>query len=202
LNTQTHLLIAGALFAKNGKTHRRRNTAIFLGALIPDIIIFIMAGVAFSQGVPQRELWGSWYFQPPWETWIDAFNSLPIYALALVSGILLYNKKKKTAVFLMLFASAALIHIAADIPFHVDDGHAHFWPFNQWRYQSSISYWDPQHFGTLFGLLEALLGLILVFVLWKRFKNKPDSTVIRCALGLFAAMYVIVPVFFLVTLGQ
>jgi len=200
LNTQTHILIAGALFAKNGKTHRRRNLAILLGALIPDILIFIMAGVALSQDVPQQELWGTWYFRPPWQTWIDAFNSIPLYGLLLLIGLFLANKKK--ALYMILFASAALVHIAADIPLHVDDGHAHFWPFNQWRYESTISYWDPKHFGRLFGMLEALLGFLLIVALWKRFRNQPDGTIIKSALVFFAALYALVPAYFLISFSQ
>lgn len=202
MNTQTHILIASALFTKNGKVHRQRNTAILLGALAPDILIFIMAGIGYSQNVTQQELWGNWYFNPPWQTWIDAFNSIPIYVIALLIGLLFLNRNKKKARYLLLFAAAALIHIAADLPVHVDDGHAHFWPFSQWRYESIISYWDPAHFGHLFGMLEALLGIMLCVILWKRFKNKPDGTVVKSVLVFFAALYVLVPVFFLLSFSH
>lgn len=202
MNTQTHILIAAALLAKNGKTHRRRNTAILLGALVPDILIFIMAGAAFSQNVTQQELWGVWYFQPPWQTWIDAFNSIPIYSLLLITGLFLLKNSKKKATYLILFTTAALLHIGGDLPLHVDDGHAHFWPFNQWRYESSVSYWDPAHSGNLFGMLEALLGIALSALLWKRFKNKPDAAVIRSTLLLFVALYALVPIYFFLTFNQ
>ncbi len=112
------------------------------------------------------------------------------------------NQSRNNGTYIVLFSLAALIHIGADLPVHVDDGHAHFWPFSEWRYQSIISYWDPAHFGRLFGMLEALLGLILCALLWKRFKRKPDDAVIKGVLLFFASLYVLVPVFFFMSLNQ
>lgn len=201
MNTQTHLLLASALLAKNGKSHRYRNLVIILGALTPDILIFAMAGLAGIQGVSGEVLWGEWYFNPPWQAWIDISNSIPLY---LVLGLISFAifKKKKHRSMVLLFVAAALIHILFDIPVHVDDGHAHFWPVTDWRYISSISYWDPKYYGTMVSLIEAVFGLILIRILWKRLTSKPDVSVIRPTLALFGALYLLVPVFYLVMLSD
>lgn len=201
MNTQTHLLLASALLAKNGKTHRYRNLIIILGALTPDILIFTMAGLAGIQGVAGEVVWGEWYFNPHWQTWIDISNSIPLYLL-LGLGCLVIFRKKKHRKLILLFVAAALIHILCDLPVHVDDGHAHFWPITDWRYHSTISYWDPQHYGVIVSLIEAVFGLILIRLLWKRLTNKPDVSVIRPTLALFGLLYLLVPVFYLVMLSD
>ncbi|MFN3226527.1 MAG: hypothetical protein ACE360_09810, partial [Hyphomicrobiales bacterium] len=60
MNTQTHLLVAAALFAKPNAP--KRNAALVIGALLPDAAIFGLFGWAVLTGVPQSELWGRIYF--------------------------------------------------------------------------------------------------------------------------------------------
>jgi len=35
------------------------------------------------------------------------------------------------------------LHALFDFPLHHDDGHRHFWPFSEFRFDSPVSYWDP-----------------------------------------------------------
>lgn len=63
MNTQTHLLVAAALLAKPDAP--KRNIALIIGALLPDIAIFILFGWAMATGVSQGELWGRIYFSQP-----------------------------------------------------------------------------------------------------------------------------------------
>jgi len=67
----------------------------------------------------------------------------------------------------LLLASASL-HMLCDLPVHHDDGHRHFLPISNWRFESPVSYWDPEHFGLVFAALELIFALAgLVYVIRK-----------------------------------
>ena len=89
---------------------------------------------------------------------------------------------------MLIFALAAIVHVATDMPLHVDDGHPAFWPFSGWVFQSGISYWDPRFLGTYVSFAEIVLAVILIALLWARFK----SAIVRGVLGLAAISYAVV----------
>lgn len=200
MNTQTHLLLASALFARPGRENRLRNAAVLSGALLPDAVIFVMFIWSKLIGAPESEVWSNWYFTPPWLTAIDWMNSLPLFGVILLAGWMLprdppaWNLLSST---LILFALAAITHLLGDLPFHVDDGHAHFVPLTEWRFVSPISYWDPRHYGNIVALLELGLGLLLIIILWRRFTGK----LVRALLGLAVVSYA-VPYVWFVLLGR
>jgi len=194
--TQTHLLIAAALFAKPGQ--KRRNTAVLTGALIPDASIFILFAYASLKGIPGEILWGQTYWSEPWQTYSMIGNSAPLY-LVFLGVALLFAAPKDTRPrwqsLPALFCLAALTHLATDFPVHHDDAHIHLWPFSEWRFHSLISYWDSDYYGNIFAPLEALLGAGLMALLFIRFK----TLWIRILLSIGLALYVAVPVFFIIT---
>ena len=199
MNTQTHLLLATALFARPGRENRLRNAAVITGALLPDAVIFVMFAWSKLIGVPESEVWSDWYFNPPWLTAIDWMNSLPLFgAILLVGWVLPRDPRGFDALssVLMLFALAAITHLLGDLPFHVDDGHAHFVPFSEWRFVSPVSYWDPRHYGTIVSLMELALGLALIAILWRRFSGR----VLRALLA-FAVLAYAIPYVWFVLLG-
>ena len=199
MNTQTHLLLATALFARPGRENRLRNAAVITGALLPDAVIFVMFAWSKLIGVPESEVWSDWYFNPPWLTAIDWMNSLPLFgAILLVGWVLPRNPRGFDALssVLMLFALAAITHLLGDLPLHVDDGHAHFVPFSEWRFVSPVSYWDPRHYGTIVSLMELALGLALIAILWRRFSGR----VLRALLA-FAVLAYAIPYVWFVLLG-
>ena len=98
---------------------------------------------------------------------------------------------------LALFAIAALVHLAGDLPLHADDAHRHFWPVTDWRFNSPVSYWDPAHHGTLASIAEGVLGVVLCAVLWRRFRARW----VRGAVLLATAIYVGVPLYWSTVTG-
>ena len=85
MNSPTHSLLALALLSKEG--HKKRNWAIFIGSVIPDIAIYIWAPYQkFVNGVSGEEMWGKLYFEPPMQNLIAYFNSVPIYAVLTAIG--------------------------------------------------------------------------------------------------------------------
>lgn len=194
--TQTHLLIATTMFTRPGQ--KRRNAAIIAGALIPDIAIYALFVYAIATGIPQSTLWNETYWREPWQTWVTIGNSVPLYSGLLAISLFIAAPKDgrpRWQSLPALFALAALVHLAGDFPFHHDDAHIHFWPFTDWRFHSPVSYWDRDHHGNVFAILEAALGLVLMVLLFRRFK----AIWVRALIGLGMLGYIAVPLFFIIS---
>jgi hypothetical protein len=114
-------------------------------------------------------------------------------ALALITAAAALRDEAGRAALIFAFAGSALLHSVIDFLCHRNDGHMHFWPLTEWRFRSPVSYWDPAHFGTWFGLFEAALGIALAVILWRRY----SALWLRIALTLAIAAYVAVPAFFI-----
>ncbi len=181
VNTQTHILVGAALLMRPGG--RARNAAVFAGALIPDLAIYLMYGNAKWTGLSEHAIWSELFVSPAWQGWITVANSIPIYAalvlLALAKGWMM----------LTVFSLAALAHIALDFFVHHDDAHRHFWPISDWRFASPLSYWDPAYYGTWVSFAEFGLGAALAALLWRRF----EAPFARALLVVALLAYIAVP---------
>ncbi len=196
--TQTHLLVGAALFAKPGQ--RVRNTAVIVGSLIPDAAIYVLFVWSKVMSIPETQVWRELYWQEPWQTWTAAGNSAPLYLGLLILGVILLRTGGllwKIGLFATFLALAALVHVAMDLPVHVDDAHRHLWPLSDWKFISPISYWDPDHHGRVVSIIEGCLGIVLAILLFRRFKN----WLVRGLLLLLIAAYIAVPVYFTLMLG-
>ncbi len=192
MNTPTHLLISAAVLARPGEQHRSRNGAILIGALLPDLSIFVMFFWSrILMGQPEELVWREIYFTPFWQGIGMVANSAPVYALI---GLVAWWRHWPIVLALAL---SALLHLAFDFPLHHDDAHAHFWPLTTWRFESPLSYWDPDHFGLWVAGAELVLAIILIVVLWQRFPRR----VRRAALMLAFFAYFAVPAYFIWQLG-
>ncbi|WP_419906073.1 hypothetical protein [Hoeflea sp.] len=189
MNTQTHVLLAAAILAKPGKP--ARNMAVIAGALVPDLAIYTLFVWSKIASIPERRVWSELYYNPPWPEAVTVGNSAPVYLLVLIVGLVLYRWLRPAAL-LIVFALAALIHLAADLPVHVNDAHAHFWPLSDWRFRSPVSYWNPQHYGDVFAFAEAGLGIVLSIILWRRF----HALWVRALLVLAIVAYLGPPLYF------
>ncbi len=117
---------------------------------------------AVVEGSSEALIWGEAYFCPSWQDFIDLFHSVPLVLVGLLVGL----AARRGAV--AFFFGSALLHMACDLPLHRDDAHRHFFPASDWRFESSVSYWDPAHHGALAGLGEALAVLAASAALWGR----------------------------------
>lgn len=234
MNTQTHLLLAAALFwrpvqgpADEKRRTRWRNAAVLAGAFVPDAGVYGFFVWSKLAGVPEREAWGTLYFAPPMQSVQAVFNSVPLYAVMLfVAWFALSDTGARTVVAsgrpsastiggslganggqwwrfvdgrstLGLFALAALLHLAGDLPVHATDAHRHFWPLTDWRFVSPVSYWDPAHGGQWFSWVEGTLGLVCTGAIVVRFR----SVAVRALTVLTASAYVLVPLYWRWQLG-
>lgn len=185
MNTPTHTLLALALLTKRGD--RKRNLAVLSGALIPDMAIFLWAPYqSLVNGVSGEDMWRELYFQPPMQTLIAWFNSIPIYALLAV--ISFAARGKLWGQLLLVFSLAALIHMATDLPVHADDAYRHFWPLTDWRFYSPLSYWDSDHHSRWVSLFEVTLAFGCIVLLWRRFPMRWS----KAMLGALSLFYMVV----------
>ena len=166
MNTPAHLIFAAAAFARPGAP--RRNIAALGGGLAPDVSLYLMAGWAmYVDRIPARTVFGEYYFSDAWQQVFAIDNSVFVWGAVLALGAVL------RAPCVMVFAGAGLLHLAFDFPLHHDDGRAHFWPLTTWIFESPLSYWDRRHHGQLVGALELVACLVLLVVLWRRFRGIP-----------------------------
>ena len=180
--TSTHALLSLAVLSKRGE--RKRNLSVLFGSLLPDMAIFLWAPYqAIVNGVSGEEMWDKLYFEPPMQNLIAWFNSIPIYGALALIGFL--ARSKLWGKLLLVFALAALIHIAGDMPVHADDAYRHFWPISDWRFYSPLSFWDVDHHAGWVGKIDMAIALVSIAVLWVRHPTRW----VKIALSITALLY-------------
>ena len=120
----------------------------------------------FVFGRPGSVIWAERYYDADWQRVFDLFNSLPLLGLAAGIAFVIHRRRLAWA-----FVSMAL-HAAMDLPLHSDDGHRHFYPFSDFRFDSPVSYWDPAHFGAYAATGEAVAVLIASLVVYRRLRSR------------------------------
>jgi hypothetical protein len=174
VNTPAHVIFSAAAFARPDAP--RRTVAAILGALAPDVSLYVMVSVSvFILGVPARTVFRDYYYSPEWQLVFAVDNSFILWGVAL--GIALWRRWTIAAI----FCGSALLHLAFDFPLHNHDARMHFWPLTDWKFISPFSYWDGRHHGDLVGRIETGLCLILLLVLFRRFQDWIARVVIGLA---------------------
>ena len=164
MNTPTHMIIGGALWAKRDRPGSL--FAAFAGGLAPDLPMIAMILFATKvTGVPEQDVYGILYFSDEWQRVFAIDHSFLVWGLVLAAGYLL-------RVFtLTAFAGSGLAHAAVDFLTHHDDARQQLWPFTDWKFASPFSYWDPAYFGSIVAPLEALLVFVLTISLVFRLRR-------------------------------
>ena len=185
MTTQSHAILNIALLSKRDKPFR--HLYAFIGAVLPDIPIFIFFVVeSVIRKTPQRELWGSLYFTEPWQNFFDIFNSVPLILILLGIGYYLLNSERITAL-----AWSLLIHCAFDLLTHHDDGHHHLFPLSDFVFASPISYWDRDHHANIFAPIERIVILAASIYLYPRLKTRLARWSLIVVNVLFIVSYVL-----------
>ncbi|MBO6718762.1 MAG: hypothetical protein JJ913_12460 [Rhizobiaceae bacterium] len=206
MNSQTHIIMGAALF---GKPMPRVAWAAAAGGLVPDLPMFVIIGALRTSGHSFHEIFREIYWEHWWQIANGLGHSFWIWGgLAAISGALICRQRNVqghmladragNAPLAFAFSASALLHSFIDFLCHRDDAHMHLWPFTEWRFRSPVSYWDNRYYGEWFGLFEAAVGVLLVVILFRRYR----SWLLRFALLVVLALYVAVPTFWIFSLGS
>lgn len=172
--TQTHLLLGAALFAR--PSNHAVAVAGLAGALVPDSDVWMMFLIERVQGSTGCEVFHYRYWEAPWTTLQMILNSIPAYVALIVAGILLLISPvswlRTSGMIVLVFASSALLHVGADFLLHHEDARAQWMPFSTWVFRSPVSYWNPAHYGQVFMAFEIVLGIALIAVVGRRFRDR------------------------------
>lgn len=151
MNTPAHAIIN--LLVLGRQQSGKKSIPILIGAVLPDLAIFVLYFWHLFLGTPESTIWTVEYYKPGWQAFIDCFNSIP---LLLVGMIVCWKTKQH---YLLILIASMLLHTLGDLPLHHDDAHRHFFPFSDWRFSSPVSYWDSDHYGDWFSIIEILAVL-------------------------------------------
>lgn len=174
MNTPAHLLIGMAVCAR--RDVRRTDRFAAAGSLLPDLSLYLMAGVSlFVLQIPAERVFGELYFSSEWQTVFAIDNSFVLWGAFLAVALWLRSPLG------IAFAGAGLLHLATDFPLHHDDGRPHFWPVSDWVYESPFSYWDSDHHAGVIGPVLLVAVLIAGGVLWRRRPTWPMRTLVLAA---------------------
>ena len=164
MNTPAHLIFGLAAFSKRGQGVV--TAAALIGALVPDLSLYLLAGGSiFLLGIDPEIVFRDYYFSDAWQTIFQIDNSFLIWGAVL--GVALWRRSAWASA----LAGAALLHLALDFQLHHDAGSAHFWPVSTWVFESPVSYWDPNHYGGFVSMVEIAVCGVLCVVLWRRFPD-------------------------------
>jgi hypothetical protein len=77
MNTPSHYILNLAFLGQVIKY--QNNLAIAIGAILPDLPIFIFYFVSkYIYKLPEAKIWSEAYYQPGWQNFIALFHSIPL----------------------------------------------------------------------------------------------------------------------------
>ncbi len=175
MNTPSHAIISLAILGR--KNRPEWNWPIVVGAIIPDLAIFIFYGWAkLIADLPETQIWNVTYYEPFWQNIFVVWHSIPLALVGIGVGVWARRQTKWPqwrggSTIIALCSASALLHCLADLPVHREDAHRHFWPLSNFRFESPISYWDPEHYGNIFSLFEVVLVLVLSIYVFRLIRS-------------------------------
>lgn len=164
MNTPSHAILNLALLGRTKAP--KANLAIAVGAILPDLPIFVFYAVAkLIYRMPERQIWSDAYYEPVWHNTVALFHSIPLAAIALIVCWLSHRRLGAIA------CMSLVLHSLLDLPVHSEDAHRHFFPFSNYRFISPFSYWDPNRNSNIVALIELLLVVAATPVVLKRLNS-------------------------------
>ena len=183
MDTVAHCVVNLAAIEREDRP--RAQAAVLAGALLPDAPMFLFYFVEkVMRGTSESVIWTTAYWRPEWQNAIDLFNSIPLIALGIVLSIV---ARARIALLLCL---SMLLHTALDLPLHHDDGHRHFYPFSDWRFESPLSYWDGHHHADVVSVGIFLLVGAAGLLLWRTASRPTTRWIVGGLAGAYAVFFV------------
>jgi membrane-bound metal-dependent hydrolase YbcI (DUF457 family) len=161
MTTPSHLVYGLALFGNT--TNRARLLAVGFGSVAPDcVVVLFFCFFTLFVGDFRLAVWDQWYFHSAWHGLFNLAHSFWLWPLVLA---LAWWRAHET---LAWFAGSALFHSVTDFFVHATDAYMHFYPFSDWRFESPLSYWNPEYYGIPVRFAEITLALIGVTLIYRR----------------------------------
>ncbi len=151
---------------------RSTRRLFILGGLAPDVGLFAMtvgatAYFVVGKGWSVREslqvIFDDYFYSEP--VFVIAHNVLhaPLVILGLygIAQVAVRRGRPRMGNGLKAFALGCAVHTALDIPVHHNDGPLLLFPF-EWslRFNSPVSYYDPNHYGSVLAPLDAAITVV------------------------------------------
>lgn len=191
--TQTHLLMAAAVFAKPGDW---KKTAIAVaGGLVPDFMLTALFFNARFQGVSTGTIFNDLFWSEKWSNLMAPGNSFVLFAIFLIVGIVLQKSsgtKTRIGTLIVVFCVSAYLHLITDFFLHAEDARVQFWPLSDWIFHPPVSYWDGRYYGNWFQPFEIALGFLCLAILFNRYRSR----IVRIILISVMILYLAMPLFF------
>ena len=164
------------------RAHPEWNWPIVAGAVLPDLSIVLLWGIAtFVWRQPQHQIWSETYFLPGWQLAVDLLHSFPMLTLALGASALFRLRRAQ------LLTASMLLHACGDVFLHGADAHRHFFPFSDYRLVSMVSYWDPAHHGRLVFPIEAIAVVGASLFVWRLVRTRTGRGLLIATDALYLA---------------
>jgi len=138
------------LLILSGSDDRKLTPFIVIGAVLPDVGMFIFYLWQLTLGTGESTIWSVEYHRAGWQAIFDLSHSIPLALFGMLIGW------KTNRPWLLVFFISILLHTLGDLPLHQEDAHRHFFPLSDWRFFSPVSYWNPDYYGNWVSLLECL----------------------------------------------
>jgi hypothetical protein len=195
--TQTHFIMGAAL----GGRQPRFAWAGALGGIVPDVPMLLTIAVLKIAAIPDPIIFGILYWQEWWQRANAIGHNFWLWGALALCALWRRERLAVTAEAIdrwsavTVFAASGFLHTVIDFLTHREDAHMSFWPLSRWKFISPVSYWDGAHYGHIFALFEAALGVALAVLVFRRF----SAIWLRAALVLAIFLYLAVPAYFLFT---
>ncbi len=137
-----------------------------LGSFLPDLAITIFSIYVFSfTNYSAEYVWNDYYYNSDWQGFFQASHSFVIWGLVIgVAYLLKVNK-------LLWLGVGGLLHSTCDFPLHNGDAYQHFYPLSNWKFHSPVSYFEVDHYGLYWSVIEASL---MIWIYIKFFRQQAN----------------------------
>jgi membrane-bound metal-dependent hydrolase YbcI (DUF457 family) len=186
MNTQTHALMGAFFF---GKALPLRAIIGTIGGLLPDLPMISIVIALKASGYSGNQIFDEMYWQNWWQITNAIGHSFLLWGGLLCLGLLLRKAPEDYWSLATAFAAAGFLHCCIDFCCHREDAHMHLWPLSRYKFMSPVSYYDPAHYGLIFSLFEAALGLAMSVILMRQFSN----IILRVILLIVSLLYMAIP---------
>jgi hypothetical protein len=175
VETYAHAFYTWAIAKHGFKAGRAAGIAGAVGGSLPDLPSFVATayyiGPRFLSGgwssMDSEEVLNAIYFTGPFGATGSALHSLvpPALLLLLYAALRLGQRDRRGILLWLLIGWAG--HTVVDFLTHVNDTRPLFWPLSSWEWSSPVSYYDSDHYGRIFSLVNhavmlATMALLLV----------------------------------------